>query len=153
MVFSSSYDDSSHEIRCRNRLRLSHPRSAVKPFRYWRDPLFLVACALYALNRWELKPRLHFPFLHDHFNDLLLMPCALPLLLYLQRCLKLRTHDLPPTPGEITLYLAVWSVLFEWLGPHLMPWTTGDPWDVLAYAVGALFSGLWGDRKSIRLHS
>ena len=89
-------------------------------FGYLRDILFLVSCSLYALNRWGIKPRVYSAFFHDHFNDLLLMPCALPPLLWLQRRVGLRLHDLSPTPGEIALYLAVWSVLFEVIGPHIM---------------------------------
>lgn len=121
----------------------------MRPFGYLRDALFLVGCALYATNRWLVKPHVHSPFLHDHFNDVLLIPCALPVLLALQRWLKLRDHDRPPTPGEIALYLGVWSVLFEVIGPHIMPWTVGDPWDALAYAVGGLAAGLWWHRDRL----
>ena len=121
----------------------------MKRFGYTWDGLFLLACSLYALNRWVLKPRFHSPFLHDHFNDLLLIPCALPLLLLFQRWLRLRTHDQPPTWGEIALYVVVWSILFEAIGPHIMPWTVGDPWDAVAYAVGGVLSGLWWHRHSL----
>ncbi len=125
----------------------------MKRFGYLRDRLFLAACSLYALNRWLLKPRFHSRFLHDHFNDLLLIPCALPPLLLLQRWLKLRTDDQLPTPGEIALYLVVWSILFEWIGPHLMPWTVGDPWDVVSYIVGGVLAGLWWHRAQLRPRS
>jgi hypothetical protein len=67
----------------------------------------------------------------------------------MQRWLRLRPHDRPPTTGEITLYLGVWSVLFEWIGPRIMPWTVGDPWDVAAYAVGAVLAGLWWHRPEL----
>ena len=106
----------------------------------------MLSCWLYGLNRWVIKPRVHWPFLHNHFNDLLLIPCALPPLLLIQRWLRLREHDGPPTAGEIALHLAVWSVLFELIGPHIMPWTTGDPWDVVAYATGGALAGLWWHR-------
>ena len=43
-----------------------------------RDPLFLVAFAAYALNRWVLKPHTHSVFIHGYFNDLWLIPAALP---------------------------------------------------------------------------
>jgi hypothetical protein len=123
----------------------------VKPFRYLRDRLFLLSCSCYALNRWALKPRVHSAFLHNHFNDLLLIPCAIPVLLFMQRRLKLRTHDEPPSAGEITLYLILWSVLFEVIGPHLVRRATGDPWDVVAYTAGGLVTGLWWNRDSLCL--
>jgi hypothetical protein len=131
---------------CR-RVRVGHFGFVVRPFRYLRDGLFLVCCSLYALNRWVLKPRVHSRFLHDHFNDVLLIPCALPVLLLLQRWLQLRADDRLPTPGEIALYVVVWSILFEVIGPHIMPWTTGDPWDAVAYAVGGVLAGLWWHRS------
>ena len=130
-------------------LRFGDSGLAVKGFGYLRDHLFLVACSLYALNRWFLKPRFHSPFLHNHFDDLLLIPCALPPLLLAQRWLKLRLHDLPPTPGEIALNLFLWSILFELIGPHIMPWTVGDPYDVLAYVVGGVLAGLWWHRHQL----
>jgi hypothetical protein len=121
----------------------------VKPFRYWRDGLFLLACSLYALNRWWIIPQTHNPFLRYHFNDLLLMPCALPLLLLGQRGLKLRTHDQMPCAGEIALYLTVWSILFEVIGPHLLRRATGDLWDVVAYVAGGLIAGVWWQRRAV----
>ena len=121
----------------------------MKKFRYLADGLFLICCSLYALNRWLLKPHLHSAFLHDHFDDLLLMPCALPPLLLLQRWLRLRTDDGAPAFGEITLYFFVWSILFELIGPHLLRRATGDPWDVAAYAVGGILAGFWWQRDQL----
>jgi hypothetical protein len=121
----------------------------VKSFGYLRDPLFLVACTLYVINRWGLKPRIHSRFLHDHFNDLLLMPCALPVLLALQKWSKLRQHDHPPTPSEIALYLVVWSVLFEVIAPQIMPKAIGHPWDVVVYVVGGTMAGLLESGRSL----
>ena len=114
----------------------------MKRFAYWRDPLFLAACVLYALNRWLVKPHVHSPFLHGQFNDCMLIPCALPLILWLQRRFGLRANDDFPSAGEIGFHLVVWSVLFELIGPHLMR-VTGDAWDVAAYVVGGLIAWLW----------
>jgi hypothetical protein len=119
----------------------------MRSFRYLRDPLFLFACLAYATNRWLLKPHWHNGFLHSYGNDLLLIPCALPLVLLAERGLKLRAHDHPPQPGEIVFHLLVWSILFEWVGPHLMRNATGDPWDVVAYVVGGACAGLWWRRQ------
>lgn len=114
----------------------------MRPFRYCLDPVFLAGGLLYALNRVCLAPRwgVAAPFLTNHFADLLLIPCALPVLLWLQRLARLRTHDLPPTPGEIGGTLALWAVLFEIVFPHFAGRGVGDPLDLLAYAGGALLA-------------
>ena len=107
----------------------------MKRFGYVFDPLFLVCCALYAANRWLIKPHCHIAFFHNWFNDVLLIPCALPPLLLAHRWLRLRAHDQPPTLAEVSAHVLGWSVLFEVIGPRLMT-TTGDPWDAVAYACG-----------------
>src|SRR5258707_1100345 len=115
-------------------------------FLYLRDPLFVVGCAAYALNRWLIKPHVHAGFFHSHFNDCWLIACALPPILWLHRRLGLRSHDAAPQLSEIIPHLLFWSLLFEWIGPKFVRDTTGDPWDVLAYAVGAAVAGLWWHR-------
>ena len=122
----------------------------MKRFRYWRDPLFLIAALGYALNRWLLKPLFLSPFLHGYFNDLLLCPAALPLVLWLQRLTGLRQHDLPPTGLEISLHLVVWSVICEFIGPHWLHHGTADVWDVAAYTAGAIAAGFWWNRSTQR---
>ena len=101
------------------------------------------------MNRWLVKPHTHNLFLRNHFNDSLLIPCALPPLLLVQRWLKLRSHDGLPGAGEIAFHLVIWSILFEVIGPHIMSWTTGDPWDVVAYVAGGLLAWLWWNRQGL----
>ncbi|HLP78060.1 MAG TPA: hypothetical protein VK327_14215 [Candidatus Paceibacterota bacterium] len=124
----------------------------MKRFGYLRDPAFALCSAAYAVNRWLVKPHVHNQFLRFHFNDLLLIPCALPPLLLLQRRLRLRTHDGFPTPSEITLNFIVWSILFEIVGPHFVHRATGDAWDVIAYGIGAVFAGLWWQHNRFAGH-
>jgi hypothetical protein len=115
----------------------------LKSFGYLRDRLFLFSSSLYALNSWILKPRIHSFFLRNYFNDLLLIPCALPVLLLIQRRVGLRGHNRKPEWNEIFLNLFVWSIVCEWIGPRIFREATGDPFDVAAYAVGALVAGCW----------
>ena len=115
----------------------------MKAFAYGRDPLSLAAMGLYALNRWVLKPAGSGGFWHNHFNDLLLIPAALPLVLWIQRRLGLRNHDRPPTTAEIALHLVVWTVVCEIAGPRLSSHGTADPRDAAAYAAGAVFAWGW----------
>jgi len=125
-------------------------RLAMSGFGYWRDRLFLVAVAAYALNRWGLKPHLPSPFLHGHFNDLLLIPAALPVVLWAQRRLGLRKNDDAPSWTEMGLHLAVWSVICEVIGPHWLHHGTADLSDVLAYAAGGVLACLWWNRSTLK---
>jgi hypothetical protein len=112
-------------------------------FRYLSDPLFLIGCSLYALNRWLLKPHLSSTFLRFWFNDLLLIPCALPVALWLFRMLGLRDGDEPPSFLDLTWILVVWSLLFEWIGPKFIPRTTADWRDVIMYWMGGICAWLF----------
>lgn len=117
-------------------------------FGYLRDPMFLVAASGYALNRWLLKPLLPSPFLHGHFADLLLIPAALPVVLWLQRVVGLRKNDLAPSWTEMVFHLAVWSLVCEFIGPHWLHHGTADVWDVVAYAVGGVLAWVWWNRPA-----
>jgi hypothetical protein len=119
----------------------------MRPFPYMRDPLFLVGCAAYALNRFVVKHYVHTGFFHDHFNDCWLIPCALPPVLWLHQKLGLRPRDAAPQISEIIPHLIFWSLLFEWIGPKLVRGTTADPMDVVAYCVGAFIAAVWWNRE------
>lgn len=117
-------------------------------FGYLRDTMFLVAMSGYVINRWLLKPSLLSPFLHGHLADLLLMPAALPVVLWVQRLVGLREHDLAPSWAEMGLHLVVWSLICEFIGPHWLHHGTADGWDVVAYAVGGVVACLWWNRSA-----
>jgi hypothetical protein len=110
---------------------------ALKRLPFWRNPIWISAVFLYALNRWALKPALPWEFLHSHFNDCLLIPAALPPVLFLQECLGLRLFRGSPRLFEVISHLVVWSLLFEAIGPFVMP-VTGDVRDVACYSAGAV---------------
>lgn len=109
----------------------------------------MISCVAYAANRWIIKPRIGPGIFHDHFNDLWLIPAALPLILWLQRICRLRTHDEFPTAGEISLHLILWSVLFEVIGPRFIK-TTGDWKDVIAYTIGAALAWIWWSKHATK---
>ncbi len=87
--------------------------------------------------------------MRGHFADCLLIPAALPLVLWLQRRLALRTHDGAPTGGEILLHLAIWAFIAEGAGPWLTHHGTADPWDVLSYAAGAAVGYVFWHRREM----
>ncbi len=118
----------------------------MKRFRYGVDPLCVLACAAYAVNRLWVRGAVDWVVLRSWFDDFWLIPAALPWLLWLWRRCGLRGDDGVPRWGEITALWALWSVQFEWLGPHFFHHATGDAGDVLAYAAGAAGAGLWWHR-------
>jgi hypothetical protein len=115
----------------------------MKPFGFWRDSLCLLACVAYGLNRWFIAPHSASPFLHHYFNDLLLIPAALPLLLWAQFKLSLREHDAAPTFSEIVFHVVIWTIVCEALGPRIFSRAAGDWHDGLAYAAGGIIAWLW----------
>jgi hypothetical protein len=123
----------------------------VNRFRYLGDPVFLVAVALYLLNRLWWKPAFGSAWLVNWFNDGLLIPGALPVLLWIHRRAGWRQHDRPPGWGEITLHLAIWAIVCEVLGPLLLRGPVGDPLDVLAYVIGGLLAGVIWQRRDRHL--
>jgi len=119
-----------------------------KPWPEFRRPLFIVCVLLYAayqLNRYVL----HRPMpelLTSYLGDLATMPVMLSLALAAQRRLvaKSRTFVLP----DLWL-LAAWayvSVFFEAVLPYFSATAVGDPFDVVAYAVGTLAFRHWLNR-------
>lgn len=118
-------------------------------FRFWRDPLCLGSWALYILNRFVLAPRFgtDFPFLRDHFNDLLLVPAALAPFLWARQKLGLRRAMNAPTWREIVVLTLLASIVFEGLGPKFVGHSVGDWRDVFVYWLGALVAGAWWNRS------
>lgn len=121
-------------------------------YRPFRDPLFFAGCAAYAVNRWLIKPRVPAGFMPFHFNDLWLIPCALPPTLWLYGKAGLRPPGLWPTQLEVVLHFLLWSVLCEIIGPRFLPSSQGDWKDIAAYAAGALVaSGWWHRARRLQL--
>jgi hypothetical protein len=119
-----------------------------RAFRYGFDPLCVSACALYVVNRFWIKPQVGPGFFHSHFNDVLLIPAALPFLLWIYRQLGWRRNrDTPPSWREVVMHAGLWAVVCEGIGPRVMPrYGVADAWDVVAYAVGAVVAWAFWNR-------
>jgi hypothetical protein len=102
-----------------------------------------MALGLYAANSWVLKPGSGGTFFRGSFNDLLLIPAALPLVLEAQIRLGLRRAGRPPQCWETVFHLVIWGACFEWLGPWWFHRGTADVMDLVWYTAGALPSQWW----------
>jgi hypothetical protein len=80
----------------------------------------------------------------------LLIPAALPVLLWIFRKLRLRLHDSPPTWTEIAEWTVLWSLAFEWAFPRFLHLGTADWRDAVCYAAGAFLAGCWWHKTSAR---
>jgi len=130
----------------------------MKRFGYLQDRLFSVCLAAYAINRLLVLPHLAgffhshlhwvWPFLQSHFDDSLLMPVALPVVLWVQRLAGLRAQDHPPTWPEMFSHLVIWSVMCKVIGPFYCHIGIADPWDVLFFAAGGCAACFWWQRPA-----
>lgn len=111
----------------------------MKRFRYAADPLCLAAIGLYVLSR--LMP--DFFGMYGWFRDLLFLPAAVPLYLWIERRVGVRSCDAPPAWQELMWLFIVWSVAAEGVAPVLFENCTADAFDVMAYASGGIIAGLW----------
>ena len=121
-------------------------------FRYVLDPVCVCSAALFAANRWCLKPLDIAPaFTHGYVNDLLCLPIFVPVSLLLQRWLRVRQNDRPPRAWEIAQHWVVFSIVFEVVLPRLPAFrSTADVWDVIAYAIGGLLA--WSVWRRCAVH-
>ena len=161
-VFSAT--DTTHEINTYDPVFQSiagnlvglRPAGAMTRFGYLADRLMQLALAAYALNRFAVLPHLAgflprrapwlWQFLHSHFDDFLMMPAALPVVLWLQRLTGLRRHDQPPGWLEMFAHLAVWTVMAKIVGPFWLHHGAADVWDVPFFAAGGVLACLWWRR-------
>jgi hypothetical protein len=118
-------------------------------FSYLRDPLFLSCFVCYWINRFVIEPQTNIAFFHSYLNDLICIPFLVPILLFIMRCCRIRSHDMPPHPFEVFIPLVVWSIMYEIIfpqHPYWSQWTTGDPYDILCYAIGASIALIFWNR-------
>jgi len=111
----------------------------VRKFRYAADPLCIAAVAIYVIQRWIFSH----PALRGWFSDVLFLPAAIPIFLWMERKFGLRMHDRKPSLAEVGGLFLVWSLAAEGIAPLLFQHCTADPLDIVAYAAGGLFAWFW----------
>lgn len=110
-------------------------------FLYLRDPLFLFCLVAYFVNRLVLKEVWNTGFVHEHLNDLICIPFWVPIMLWSERRVGLRSADGPPEANEILIPLVLWSWIFEIILPAstiLQNQCVADYRDIFFYSLGAL---------------
>ncbi|MCF7797021.1 MAG: DUF393 domain-containing protein [Lentisphaeria bacterium] len=104
---------------------------------------FAIAGAfLYGMNHWWIQPMVGTDsFFRTSFNDILALIVFVPLSYFLARVLSIIPPFSPLRLWHIGLGWIVFSLLFEWLVPKILPHHTGTGGDVAAYGSGGII--LW----------
>lgn len=101
-----------------------------------RNRWFLLAILIAAIHQVLQKGLgIHIPIVHAYLDDLLIMPILLTLGLAGYRTL-LPTYRL--SGFHVWPLVIIHAVYFEWYLPEVDARATGDPLDVLCYAIGGM---------------
>ncbi len=129
---------------------------ARRDFKYLQDRLFLGSGVVYLLNllfisNWQWAGQ---SIARNFLNDLLLVPVALPLILFSSHILKIRSGSSPPTLLEIFIPTTIWAIAFEFVGPNVFNKGTSDSLDIAAYFLGGCVAwGVWNRGCLLRFRS
>ena len=97
----------------------------------------LIAALTAVLNRFAESQGMAIPIIHAWLDDVLVLPVALGAALWLhRRSGRAASWTLPVAHAWIAVL--VLTIVFEVVLPRFDTSATADPWDVLAYSVGAV---------------
>jgi prepilin signal peptidase PulO-like enzyme (type II secretory pathway) len=100
------------------------------------SPLFLVSTLIFSANQLVEYHGVFIPLVHAYLDDLLVMPIFLSISLAFMRCVY--NHPAGKLHPRQIIWGTAWiAVLFELVFPLYKSNHYPDPWDVLAYAIGA----------------
>jgi hypothetical protein len=106
--------------------------------RILRHPFFLASLFLYLTLKATRNGQFRVPILHDYLADLLCMPVVMGIALAILRQWVSRDAGSTLPVRLMVMTVALYAFLFEYWFPRISTDFTADPWDVLAYAAGAV---------------
>lgn len=110
--------------------------------------IFLLALGVYLLNRYGL-PRLNLvAYKIPYLNDVLCLPVVLPVAWWLQQKLFPQSARPRLNGAQVFFTWLYFSIFFEGILPAYSEKFTRDYWDILAYAIGAIFYYLFLNPKA-----
>ncbi len=104
-----------------------------------KNPVFIIFCLLFWLNQGiERIWKIHIPWVHAYFDDLLAMPVVLGISLQVFRWIHPLHHQFIFTKTQVTVGVVYFSLVFEIFLPLWSDTYTSDPYDVLCYGLGSI---------------
>jgi hypothetical protein len=119
--------------------------------RLLRHPLFITASVLTICNGMMGRMGCSLPYISSYLDDLACFPVILTIALALLRVLT-RQHDYLLSRGRIIFAIIYFSVVFEGVLPAASNSYTSDPFDIVAYAAGALLFERYINKTAGREH-
>jgi hypothetical protein len=114
--------------------------------RILRHPFFVASLLLYLALKATRHSHFRLPFVHDYLADFLCMPVVMGIALIILRRWVSRDEGSTLSWGLMAGTVALYSFLFEYWFPQISTDFRADPWDVLAYAAGAVAFQVWLNR-------
>ena len=102
------------------------------------NPLFLVCSGAYLVNRFLLSWLELRQYQVPYLNDVLCLPVALTLALFLQQRIFPASARQRLHPGQVVFAFLYFALYFEGLLPVFSRQYTRDGWDLAAYALGGI---------------
>ncbi|MEJ8802558.1 hypothetical protein [Pontibacter sp. H249] len=102
-----------------------------------QHPLFIACLLLFCLNQVLENNGVYVWPLHTHLDDFLCLPLTLTIILAAERVYFQNPAFILPK-RYLVIAAVLFSLMFEVILPLFAARYTADPWDVIAYAAGAL---------------
>lgn len=109
---------------------------------------FWFSSVVFTLNQLIERADYHIPWVHSYLDDILCPGIVLGLALFFQQQVTFRNSAYQFGWGHALFFVFWYSLLFEGLFPLYDTRHHSDPWDVLAYALGAVFFMRWGNKRT-----
>jgi hypothetical protein len=100
------------------------------------NSIFVISLIGYCVLKFTRNTGLESGFLHAYVADFLAMPVFMPIILTLIRLFK-RNPLVVMTTTQIVATMILFAFWFEVIFPSLSDAFSPDPWDIVAYVLGA----------------
>ncbi len=105
-----------------------------------KNPFFLIPCLIFWINQYVEKVQgIFIPLIHSYLDDLLAMPVILGITLQVYRWIHPAKNGFVFTKVQILVAVVYISLIFEVLLPMYSSTYVRDMWDVVCYALGAIY--------------
>ena len=106
--------------------------------------IYGMVIVIFVCHQLLILNNIHIRLMDYYLDDLLVFPILLPVIGWVR--MKLGWSDTTSLPGYlITISVVIYCLWFEVISPYAFHQGNSDPWDVVAYSLGAIGVWAWGN--------